>query len=34
VVLDGEGALTLGYASGATIDFIWSGDHFERTEIG
>lgn len=34
VVLDGEGALTLGFASGATVDFIWSGDHFERTEIG
>jgi hypothetical protein len=34
VVLDGEGALTVGYASGATIDFIWSSDHFERTEIG
>ena len=34
VVLDGDGALTLGFASGATIDFIWSGDHFERTEIG
>jgi hypothetical protein len=34
VVLDGEGALSVGYASGVTVNFIWSSDHFERTEIG
>jgi len=34
VVLDDQGALTLGYSNGATINFIWSNDHFERTEIG
>lgn len=34
VVLDEEGTLTIGYSNGATINFAWSGDHFERTEIG
>jgi len=34
VVVDEEGALTLGYSHGASINFAWSGDHFERTEIG
>jgi hypothetical protein len=34
VVLDNEGALSVAYAGGATVNFIWSGDHFERTEIG
>jgi hypothetical protein len=31
---DVPGALTLGYSNGATINFAWSGDHFERTELG
>lgn len=34
VVVDNEGALSVAYAGGATVNFIWSGDHFERTEIG
>ncbi|MFP2927833.1 hypothetical protein ACLESO_22075 [Pyxidicoccus sp. 3LG] len=32
--LDEEGALSIGYSNGATINFAWSGDHFERTELG
>jgi hypothetical protein len=31
---DVPGALTLGYSNGATVNFAWSGDHFERTELG
>lgn len=34
VNLDEEGALSIGYSNGATINFAWSGNHFERTEIG
>jgi hypothetical protein len=34
VLLDEEGSLTIGYSGGATVNFVWSGDHFERTEIG
>lgn len=34
VVLDEEGALSIGYSNGQTINFAWSGDHFERTELG
>ncbi len=34
VVLDEEGALSIGYTSGAVTTFTWSTDHFERTEIG
>ena len=34
VVLEGDGALTIGYTSGTSVNFIWSTDHFERTEIG
>ncbi|MBU8894301.1 hypothetical protein DRW03_11790 [Corallococcus sp. H22C18031201] len=34
VVLEDEGALTIGYSNGATMNFAWSGDHFERTELG
>lgn len=34
VELNDEGELTLGYTNGATVNFMWSGDHFERTEIG
>ncbi len=34
VNLDEDGALSIGYSNGATINFAWSGDHFERTEIG
>jgi hypothetical protein len=34
VVLDEEGALSIGYSNGPTINFAWSGDHFERTELG
>jgi hypothetical protein len=34
VSLDPSGELTVGYSSGATQRFIWSRDHFERTEYG
>jgi hypothetical protein len=34
VSLDPSGELTVGYSSGATEHFIWSRDHFERTEYG
>jgi len=34
VVLDEDGALSIGYSNGPTINFAWSGDHFERTELG
>ena len=34
VALDPSGELTVGYSSGATVRFIWSHDHFERTEYG
>ena len=34
VGLDEEGALIIRYSNGATITFAWSGDHFERTELG
>jgi hypothetical protein len=34
VGLDQSGELTLGYTSGETVTFVWSKDHFERTEIG
>ncbi|SEU15960.1 hypothetical protein [Stigmatella erecta] len=34
VSLDEEGALTIGYSNGATINFVWSADHFDRTELG
>jgi hypothetical protein len=34
VSLDPTGELTVGYSSGATQRFIWSHDHFERTEYG
>jgi hypothetical protein len=34
VTLDPSGELTVGYSSGATERFIWSRDHFERTEYG
>jgi hypothetical protein len=34
VVLDEEGALSIGYSNGPIINFAWSGDHFERTELG
>jgi hypothetical protein len=34
VSLDPSGELTVGYSSGATERFIWSRDHFERTEYG
>ena len=32
--LDPQGALTIGYSSGASVEFTWSRDHFERTELG
>lgn len=32
--LDEEGALAIGYSNGATMNFAWSGRHFERTELG
>lgn len=31
---DVPGTLTIGYSNGATVNFAWSGDHFERTELG
>jgi hypothetical protein len=34
VGVDEEAALTIGYSNGATVNFVWSGDHFERTELG
>lgn len=34
VVLEDDGTLTIGYSNGAIATFAWSGDHFERTEIG
>ncbi len=34
VVLDEEGALSIGYSNGPTINFAWSGDHFEQTQLG
>ena len=32
--LDEEGALTIGYSNGATMNFVWSGDHFGQTQLG
>lgn len=29
-----EGTLNIGYSNGAIVNFAWSGDHFERTELG
>jgi hypothetical protein len=34
VEMNEAGELTLGYTSGETATFVWSKDHFERTEIG
>jgi hypothetical protein len=34
VVLDEEGTLSIGYSNGPTLNFAWSGERFERTEIG
>lgn len=34
VDLDEDGTLTIGYSNGATVTFVWSKDHFDRTEIG
>jgi hypothetical protein len=34
MMLDEEGALSIGYSNGPIINFAWSGDHFERTELG
>lgn len=34
VEMSDEGELSMGYTNGATVNFVWSGDHFERTEIG
>jgi hypothetical protein len=34
VQLDDDGSLSIGYSGGTTVTFVWSGDHFERTEIG
>jgi hypothetical protein len=31
---DDEGELVIGYTGGNTIHFIWTADHFERTELG
>lgn len=32
--LDEEGALTIGYSNGATMNFVWSGNHFSQTQLG
>lgn len=32
--LDESGSLTVGYTLGSSATFVWSKDHFERTEIG
>jgi hypothetical protein len=32
--LSAEGELTIGYTNGSTAHFSWSGDHFERSELG
>ena len=29
-----DGSLTIGYTNGSTAHFVWSGDHFERSELG
>jgi hypothetical protein len=34
IVLEPGGELTIGYTNGATTTFIWSGDHFEQTQLG
>ncbi|XXF79543.1 hypothetical protein P2318_07245 [Myxococcaceae bacterium GXIMD 01537] len=34
VAVDEEGTLTIRYSNGATINFAWGGDHFQRTELG
>jgi hypothetical protein len=34
VNLEEDDGLSIGYSNGAIINFVWSGDHFERTEIG
>ncbi|HEY8211965.1 MAG TPA: hypothetical protein VIG99_31000 [Myxococcaceae bacterium] len=34
VVLDDEGALSIGYSGGTIATYSWSTDHFERTEYG
>lgn len=34
VVLEPDGTLSISYTNGASVTFIWSTDHFERTEIG
>lgn len=32
--LSAEGGLTIGYTNGSTARFTWTGDHFERSELG
>ncbi|AKF80093.1 hypothetical protein SAMN05443572_1011474 [Myxococcus fulvus] len=34
VELDEEDGLTIRYSNGAMMNFVWSGDHFTRTELG
>jgi hypothetical protein len=34
VVLEDDGGLTIGYSGGTTATFTWTGDRFERTELG
>ncbi len=34
VELEEDGALNIGYSNGAIINFVWSADHFERTQLG
>jgi hypothetical protein len=32
--LSADGGLTIGYTNGSTARFTWTGDHFERSELG
>ncbi|MDQ3262554.1 MAG: hypothetical protein M3Y59_02665 [Myxococcota bacterium] len=34
VSLEDDGDLTIGYSNGATVQFLWTGGKFQRTEIG
>jgi hypothetical protein len=34
ISFESDGALTIGYANGATTTFVWSADHFEQTQLG
>ena len=34
VTQEEDGALSIGYSNGTITNFVWSGDHFARTELG